>query len=85
MNGEQEGTGTSGGSITNDYSIYIGATPNGWRVSGIIDDVVIFNVALEEEDIQAIMNQGLERALGITAVFPSGKLTTTWGGIKKHY
>jgi hypothetical protein len=82
LNGEQEGTGTSGGSITNDYPIYIGATPNGWRVSGIIDDIAIFNVALSEEDIQAIMNQGLEKTLGITAISPSGKLTTTWGDIK---
>lgn len=85
LNGKQKGTGTSGGSITNDYPIYIGATPGGWRVSGIIDDVAIFNVALEEEDIQTIMNQGLERALGITAVSPAGKLATTWNSIKHRF
>jgi hypothetical protein len=29
------------------------------------------------------MNLGLEKALGITAVFPSGKLSTTWGELKQ--
>ena len=47
---------------------------------GVIDEVVLFNVALEEEDIQAIMNKGLSSML---AVSPSAKLTTTWGEIKK--
>ncbi len=49
---------------------------------GVIDEVVIFDVALEEEDIQAIMNKGLGSML---AVSQSGKLTTTWGGIKNHH
>jgi hypothetical protein len=44
---------------------------------------VIFNVALEEEDTQAIMTKGIERATGMTAVSTLGKLTTTWGGIKQ--
>ena len=49
--------------------------------TGIIDEVSIFNVALEEEDIQDIMDKGLE---SILAVSQSGKLTTTWGRIKNH-
>jgi len=53
-----------------------------WIFNGVIDEVAIFNVALEEEDIQATMNQGLGKALGITAVSPSGKLGTTWANIK---
>jgi hypothetical protein len=47
---------------------------------GLIDEVAIFNVVLTEDDIKDIMNKGLE---GMTAVSPSGKLTTTWGDIKK--
>ncbi len=44
---------------------------------GAVDEVVVLNVALGEGDIQTIM-------LGLaTAVEPSGKLTTTWGQIKK--
>jgi len=54
-----------------------------WLFNGIIDEVAIFNVALEEEDIQATMTQGLERAIGLdTAVYPTGKLATTWATIK---
>lgn len=46
---------------------------------GIIDDVAIFNVALEEEDMDALMNDGVETA---AAVEPVNKLTTTWGRLK---
>lgn len=47
---------------------------------GIIDEVVIFNIALPEADIKTIMNEGLSRAL---AVENTGKLSTTWATIKK--
>lgn len=46
---------------------------------GIIDDVAIFNVALEEEDMDALMSDGVETA---AAVEPVNKLTTTWGRLK---
>ena len=49
--------------------------------NGIIDDVAIFSVVLEAEDIKTLMNQGLKESL-ITAVDLSGKLTTTWAGVK---
>jgi len=52
--------------------------------NGIIDDVAIFNVALTIDDIKNISNNGLERALGLTPVFPKGKLTTVWGEIKSE-
>lgn len=64
-----------------DRHLTIGAV-NGIPVKGIIDEVALFNVALEEEDIQTIMTKGLEKALSITAVSPKEKLTTTWGRIK---
>jgi hypothetical protein len=48
---------------------------------GIIDEVVIVNVALEPEDIQTIMNKGLGSML---AVSQSGKLTTTWADLKQQ-
>ena len=51
-------------------------------VKGIIDEVAIFSVALEEEDINTIMTEGLEEAVGIKAVEPSGKLALTWGEVK---
>ena len=48
---------------------------------GIIDEVALFNVALEEEDIKFLMENGLETA---AAVEPVNKLTTTWGRIKQQ-
>ena len=60
----------------------IGAV-NGIPAKGVIDEVALFSVALEEEDIQEIMNNGLAEALQILAVDPAEKLTVTWGGIKE--
>jgi hypothetical protein len=48
-------------------------------MEGIIDEVVIFNVALTADDLQSIMTQGLAAA---TAVELRGKLAITWGAIK---
>ena len=48
---------------------------------GIIDEVALFNVALEEDDIKFLMENGLETA---AAVEPVNKLTTTWGRIKQQ-
>ena len=55
---------------------------NAGAVNGIVDEVAIFNVALEEEDIQDIMDNGLEKALGMVAVNSAGKLAAAWGSIK---
>lgn len=61
----------------------VGVSDSGRFFDGLIDEAAICNQALKEEDIQAIMNQGLGRALGITAVSSAGKLATTWAKIKK--
>ena len=44
-----------------------------------MDEVAIFHSALEQEDIQELMDVGFEQYL---AVDPEGKLETTWGRIK---
>ena len=62
----------------------IGSALNSWYFSGVIDEFAIFNVELDEEDIQEIMDEGLEWATGILAVDRSGKLTATWGSVKSH-
>ena len=46
---------------------------------GIVDDVVIFSEALDEDDIGTLMDDGLKKAADIE---PSGKLATTWAAIK---
>ena len=48
-------------------------------LGAIIDDVAIFSVALDNDDIETLMNDGLKTAADIE---PSGKLTTTWADIK---
>jgi len=50
--------------------------------NGTIDEIAIFNVPLEEGDIQDIATKGLGVATGIAAVEPSDKLATTWANIK---
>lgn len=49
---------------------------------GIIDDVAIFNVALSEDDVKDIMDQGVGMAAGILPVSPKGRLASVWGDIK---
>ena len=47
---------------------------------GLIDEFIIFNTALGEDDVQAVMNDGLETTLAVDA---KQKLAVTWGGLKK--
>jgi len=61
-----------------------GATPDNY-FNGSIDEVAYFDVVLSMEDIQDVMNDGLEEALNITAVSPGGKAATTWAEVKTKY
>ncbi len=55
----------------------------GHQLEGVLDEVALFSVALEETDIKDIMDNGLESATGMKfAVEPNGKLATIWGQIK---
>lgn len=54
----------------------------GHQCEGLIDEVALFNVPLSQDDIKAIMNDGLERTTGFLAVEPESKLTTIWGKLK---
>ena len=69
---KKDGYGTSEGvfHIGRHYDRY---------TAGIIDDVALFNVALSEEDMETLMDNGVETA---AAVDPVNKLATTWGRIK---
>ncbi len=53
-----------------------------YQFQGLIDEILIANVALDESDIKSIMNQGLGRVTGLFAVFPSDRLATTWASIR---
>ena len=51
----------------------------GLPLMGSIDEVVIFNVTMEQDDVKSIMKRGLKGAL---AVQPEDKLAATWAVIK---
>ena len=48
-----------------------------------VDEVAIFSVALEQDDIETLMEKGL--APTITAVKAEDKMATTWGNVKARY
>lgn len=56
----------------------------GWDFTGVIDEVAVFCAPLDENDLKNIMDNGLDKALGISPVSNSGKITSTWGHIKDH-
>jgi len=60
--------------------LYIGRDPSDVRFwNGLIDEVVLYNRALEEAEIQELVS-GARISF---AVEPAAKLTTTWGEIKR--
>lgn len=68
---------------TNILPLNIGAdSGNRWFLQALIDEVALFKTVLSSDDIKGIMTKGLERALGISSVSSSGKLSTAWGNIK---
>jgi len=84
INGEQSGADkTLANLILSDTSrnLVIGCADKMWYFNGVIDEVAIFSVSLEEQDIQAIMNNGLQRST-VFAVDPNDKSAITWGKIK---
>jgi len=93
VNGEHQagksGAGPVNGPITENSGVLkiAGGTNKGCPAGsgyfgGIVDEVAIFNVTLTPEDIEDIMNKGLEKAVGATDVQNAGKLTTTWGRLR---
>jgi hypothetical protein len=61
-----------------DTNLTIGTGNTGFY-TGSIDEVAVFDVALDEDDFETIITEGLRM---ITAISPIVKLTTTWGKIK---
>ena len=65
---------------TNDVPVSVGRNSEGNREHyiGLIDEVAIWSVALDEDEI----NQAMDR---VFAVEPEGKLPTRWGALKGGY
>jgi hypothetical protein len=85
LNGEEQGNTPFSGAIVSfpDTHVYLGKESCGAdrHFNGLIDEAAMFNVALNEDDIKNIMNNGLGEATGITAVSSAGKLPTAWGEV----
>lgn len=70
--------------IANKVDVVLGERFNGSEpVKGIIDELGLFSMGLAEDEIKDIINNGLDKALGLTAVSIKGKLTVTWGKIRR--
>jgi hypothetical protein len=63
-----------------DARVFIGSGhPNGEYFPGMLDELARFNVVLSEDEIRAIMDNGLEASMAVSS---AGKLATIWGKIK---
>ena len=47
---------------------------------GVLDEIVILNRALTEDEMQTLMNDGMDAALSVA---PSDKLATLWASLKQ--
>ncbi len=81
LNGiEMDGFDTNQDVTTGAGTVIIGSLAGTSRFyNGLVDELAIFDMALNEEDINFIMSRGLQ---GAFSVYPAGKLATTWSGIK---
>ncbi|GIX07053.1 MAG: hypothetical protein KatS3mg115_1456 [Candidatus Poribacteria bacterium] len=81
VNGEPAGAPTPQAMESSEGNYLIGCHKNFTNFwNGLIDEVALFNRALSPEEIQALMNEGLEGALSVD---PAGKLSLFWGGLKR--
>ena len=83
VNGElQNSADVAGPPWASTEAVYIGADPGcnkRCQWNGIMDEVVVFNVALSENEVKSL-GSGIEGALAVDA---TGKTTTTWGALKR--
>ncbi|HID56913.1 TPA: LamG domain-containing protein [Candidatus Poribacteria bacterium] len=80
LNGELDGSLSASGKIeASDAELRIGRGDPAGYFAGVIDEVAIFNVALDEETIKGIMEDGLKTSLSVS---PRDRLTTRWGEVK---
>jgi len=62
--------------------IWVGGSPEAYQwIGGVIDDVAFFNVALSDDNLKFIMDNGIMAA---GAVDYAGKLPTTWAQIREQ-
>ena len=85
VDGEVDVEAPTGGSFgVFGIDLFIGGTPTERPGNGLIDEAGIFNVPLDQKDIQLIMKDGLGKATGLAPVSPKDRLTTMWAEIKSQ-
>ena len=67
------------GDIDSGQNIFLGEHLERYLMAAL-DDAMLFNRALTEKEIKSIME-----GINGTAVSPAGKLTSTWGSIKREF
>ena len=79
IDGELDNENEIGGEIVQtDNVVWLGRGANPY-LDGMLDEVRISNVVRTQEEIQELMNLGIEKVLSVT---PSDKLATTWANLK---
>ena len=79
IDGVLDAEGKIGGNITPNNDVLWLGRGAGPFLQGRMDEVRISNIARSEQEIQELMNKGIE---GVLAVKPQDKLATTWGKLK---
>ncbi|RKU19754.1 hypothetical protein C6503_07520 [Candidatus Poribacteria bacterium] len=82
IDGVLDGEGKIGGNISPNNDVLWLGRGAGPFLQGRMDEVRISNIARSEQEIQELMNKGIE---GVLAVKPQDKLTTTWGKLKTAF
>ena len=81
INGVIDSEGKIGGNIVPNNDVLWLGRGAGPFLQGQMDEVRISNIARSEQEIQELMNKGIE---GVLAVKSQDKLTTTWGKLKSN-
>jgi len=85
VNGELQNSQAGVFTLQNQQqTTWLATDQGGWISTCSEDDVGLFNVALAEEDIKSIMNNGITRAVGGVAVEVQGKLPMLWGELRSQ-
>ena len=86
VNGEFAGQSARAGKPNpGNAAVNLGNWNGGSNFVGILDELAIFNVVLEEDEIMDIATGGLQEFLTIPeSVEHSGKLASTWGKLKEQ-
>ena len=85
LDGEEEGAGLHGDPMTNadESPIWIGEldASRGFAWKGELDEISIWNVVLEDEEIADLADSGIRQYLSVE---PQGRLALSWGRLKSR-